>query len=340
MSMRRILVSGAGAAAAMVGALVARRCAGPVCEVVIALGDDPRGHDEMLARPDCHRFHHEIGLDPSASARPAFAAEIAAHGESALIPFAPAGVARGGAEFHHYWLRASALAKQPPIAQFSPALQLAQRAGGMTLAQAEQTGVEHGLVIKRADYAALLVQQARSLGAKLVDDESLPDATLHITCGDEAGSSSWHDADVQMGAAPAIPGLDWQAAYNATSRLLALSADPANSAAEQREFNRLCAAEAERMEDFASFALAASPLVTQRPALRRKIEVFQACGRIPLEDYEVLAAHEWLALFWARGLRPLRHDRLADVLAQAELLPWMQQLYGQASAAARQEQTL
>lgn len=343
MIVRRICVSGTGVNVAVVGALVARRCAGPGCEVVIAVKDDPNGDDRMLARPAWRRFHHDIGLDPAAlaqvlSASPAFVTQILANGASALIPFAPAGQARGGAEFHQHWLRANGLVKQPPLDEFSPALPLA-RDDNLTLDQAAQSGLEHGLAIGRKDYAGVLLQQAQHCGARVVGYVNRPDATLHIASRDEAGPSLWQGARVQIGAASAIPGLGWQSLYDAANRLLALSADPAKSAPEQREFNRLSAASAERMEDFASFALSASPLDTQRPALRRKITVFQACGRIPLEDYEVLAAHEWLALFWAKGLRPARHDRLADVMPGNELLHWLEKVHRSATARRLQEQT-
>ena len=93
------------------------------------------------------------------------------------------------------------------------------------------------------------------------------------------------------------------------------------------EFNRLTNAEAERMTDFRSLLNQADLKDCSRSALRRKIDVFTACGRIPTEDYEVYMPQEWLAALWMRELRPRRHEKLAERMPESDLLNWIAALH-------------
>lgn len=334
MSSRRILVRGPAVRAGIVGALVARRCAGPDCAVLVDAHAEPEGTMTMLLRPDWQRFHHEIGLGPETlgAARPAFVTQPG--DDRPAIPFAPFGMARGGAEFHHHWLRANTISEQPPLTEFSPAIALERRT--LSLLEAGQTAIDFGLTIPRDTYAEVLLRHASSLGAQPINGKA--DADLTIDCGTADQAGGWTGDTIAVGAFPQVPGLEFQGLYNAATRLLALGAGPESSEAERREFNWLSAEEMERMADIDEALTVPSLDAASRPSLRRKIDLFAACGRIAREDFEVFAAHEWLALFWGRGLRPARYDRLADATSEAQLLAWLGDLHVKSRALAGEEQ--
>lgn len=344
MTRRRILVVGEGVRAAIVGALVARRCVSEQCEVTIAGLADANERDAILARPDHRRFHDELGLEPGilmkgvAGIRPAFVADVEGPSGNIAVPFAPYGVARAGVDFHQFWLRADALTSQPELEDFSPSIAFARSRGVTTLAAAARLPLDYGLSIERGAYAAILLRHAQSLGAIVTDTRSEDACDLVIDCSVHGGHEiGWHGRHIRIATQSAIPGAEWQGQYNAAKRFLALSSDSSDSAAEQREYNRLAAAEADRLADFEGLLLAENPEETARPAVKRKIEVFSACGRIPTEDYEVFAPHEWLAALWSRGFRPARYDRMADAMPKAKLLAWLEQLHSQVRGSGSQE---
>lgn len=326
MTSLRIRVSGPGAFALVAGTALAHRLEGGGGHISIAAteGFDPA--QIVLLRPEFHRFHAAIGMDTAAlaqsGARPVFATDIG----SVSLPFTPHGSPRGGAEFHQHWLRSRTLGRTEAIGAFSPSQALDGRSGAVSLATAERLPAEHGIAIAHGAYAELLRARANALGAVLeaAGDERSADLTFECTPTDRA--PCWDGAKVALAGAYRVPGMALRSALVGAQRWLSLAARPDESAAEQREFNRLSAAEAERIADMEALLLDDDPSATERPALARKITVFTACGRIPAEDYEVFAPQEWLAALLARGFYPRRHDRLADALPEGELMTWLDRI--------------
>ena len=326
MTSLRIRVSGPGAFALVAGTALAHRLEGGGGHISIAAteGFDPA--QIVLLRPEFHRFHAAIGMDTAAlaqsGARPVFATDIG----SVSLPFTPHGSPRGGAEFHQHWLRSRTLGRSEAIGAFSPSQALDGRSGAVSLATAERLPAEHGIAIAHGAYAELLRARANALGAVLeaAGDERSADLTFECTPTDRA--PCWDGAKVALAGAYRVPGMALCSALVGAQRWLSLAARPDESAAEQREFNRLSAAEAERIADMEALLLDDDPSATERPALARKITVFTACGRIPAEDYEVFAPQEWLAALLARGFYPRRHDRLADALPEGELMTWLDRI--------------
>ncbi|QYJ07737.1 tryptophan 7-halogenase [Qipengyuania flava] len=327
----RIRVTGLGAMPMVVGAELARRLAGAGAEVTIAASrvEDPA--QVVLLRPEFHRFHAEIGLDAAAldaiGARAAFATEI----EGVQLPFDGYGPARGGAEFHQHWLRAQSLGMPDRIERFSPALMLASRGSTLSVSQAQRMPIASGICAAHGRYADLMRERAQALGARLEDASQAVSPDITFACQVQPGLTRWEGETVNLACGYQIPGLAFRSALLGAQRWLSLAAGPDSSPPEQREFNRLSQAEAERIADMEALLFDTDYAGSDRPALRRKIDVFSACGRVPQEDYEVFALHEWLAALLARGFMPRRHDRLADAVPESELMTWLDQLKSQLS---------
>ena len=196
----------------------------------------------------------------------------------------------------------------------------------MSCKQAKSLPIETGMVVKADAYAHLLKTRAETLGATFEQPSPDKPADLIFDCGEFDAPSLWQAGRITVANPSRIPGTGLHACLQAANRWLAFSARPGSSTAEEREFNRLSVAEAERIADMEELLFAADPASNPREALRRKIAVFSACGRIPAEDYEVFAPQEWLAALLARGFYPARHDRLADALPQGELMDWLERL--------------
>jgi len=95
------------------------------------------------------------------------------------------------------------------------------------------------------------------------------------------------------------------------------------------EYNRLMALEWERIRDF----IIAHYCVSQRPepmwqearameipdSLRYKLDIWQACGQVPLLDGESYLEPSWAAILLGNGMVPARHDPLADAMPLAAL---------------------
>ena len=187
--------------------------------------------------------------------------------------------------------------------------------------------LRYGLKFDRAAYAEQLLRHAETLGAEFSQEAG--SAHLHVDCAPSQALPGWQDGRLQIASGADLPGLEWQVLANAARRLCGLSAGLGNCDEEAREYTRLALQEEARITDMRALLNNDKPAATANPALRRKIDLFTACGRIPTEDFEVFAPHEWLAALIARGLEPRRYDRMAETLPEGELMQWLTRLRDQ-----------
>lgn len=327
MSAFRILVRGTGVQPAIIAVLLARWCKGPDTIVTLDFDKEAVAGGLALLRPSVYRFHREIGLSPADLDRVGgVAATLTQAAPDIALPFEPFGLPRNGVDFHQHWLRSRALGKVSGIAAYSPSFALARLSLAIDCRQAERMPYSTGIMVDAARYSGLLADCLFNFGGERSDGGAQAAADLTIDCSEVQRVSCWKGDTIKVASSGRIPGMEAHVALEAARRWLALTAKPGESAAEEREFNRLCEAETDRIRDMEDLVHSPDPATTARPALARKIAVFSACGRVPLEDYEVFAQHEWIAALLARGFQPARHDRLADVLPEAELLSWLAEL--------------
>jgi tryptophan 7-halogenase len=114
------------------------------------------------------------------------------------------------------------------------------------------------------------------------------------------------------------------------ARLVTLFPVSRHSPADMEEYNRLTGMEHERIRDFLILRYKCtqrrdSPLwqschdMQVPDTLRRKIELFQRCGRIAMFDGEHFSEDSWLAVLLGQNIDPMDYDPLADVLEVSEV---------------------
>ncbi len=117
---------------------------------------------------------------------------------------------------------------------------------------------------------------------------------------------------------------------SAILRLLALFPHDRAARAEQAEYVRQTDNELACARDFALLHYTANGrrgdeywdacCAAEMPeTLAYRLALYQSCGRVVLHDGEIFDASDWVALFDAMGVRPARHDVLADALPQGEV---------------------
>lgn len=332
MIVERICVVGPKHRVAIIGAILARRWASAGRELLLVPTGKANGQEDIIVRPDHVKFHAELGLTSdalvqSASAVPVFAVAAKSAAGGIALPFSPFGMTRSGIEFHHFWLRACKAKQQPDLTEFSLALALEGAVVRPNLAALDQLPLQYGFSMNQARYSALLLEAATSHGARIGSEPEAADLT--IDCGSDGSEPGWSSEWLTIAGGSDIPGLEWQVCVNAARRLLGFMPRLSDCANERREYTRLAGEEAERIADMRALLTDRDPQATARPALKRKIDVFTACGRIPTEDFEVFGQPEWLAALLGRGIRPRRFDRMAMAMPEQDLLQWLAALQSQ-----------
>ncbi len=334
MSEERILVEGPALRTGVVGAYLAKNWLGAGRSLAIVPDTGAASSEPFLTRSNVQRFHAELGLPMEQVTKQcggslALSTSVQTTDGPAHLPFSPVGLARNGVDFHHFWRRARGVSDQPELMSFSLSLELERADRTPQLAQIAQLPIEFGLRLDRRAYSQTLLSFAKQNGAEVLADADGHSADLVVDCGDTDAGPIWRDGTLRIGPISDIPGMEWHVVSSAALRLSSLMAPLNDCAAEQREWTRLAEAERERILDMEELLVLSDPTTTERPALKRKLDVFAACGKIPTEDYEVFAPPEWLAAVWARGFRPRRYDRMADLLPEVDLIGWLSQLHSQ-----------
>ena len=159
----------------------------------------------------------------------------------------------------------------------------------------------------------------------------------------EAGrrSLAWNRNCVALGDAAAMlepfPSVRLHLAQRAVLRLLRLFPQARSSPAEAAEYNRQTIEESERLRDYLILRYkyngrTGAPLwdrcraMTVPEPLAHKIAIWSSRGRVPLYDEETFEEPDWALLFDVHGVRPRRHDPLADAIPDDRLARHMDRL--------------
>ena len=142
-------------------------------------------------------------------------------------------------------------------------------------------------------------------------------------------------------AAVTVEPLEWtnlHLVHSQLDRLVAMMPGRDCAAIELAQFNRECAAEADRVRDFLCLHYVCSSrpepfwqeaaAITPPPSLEHTLALFTERGRLPYYQEETFTRDSWLTVLLGQGIRPRRIDPLADLVSPQEA--------GQAFAAMRQ----
>jgi tryptophan halogenase len=132
-------------------------------------------------------------------------------------------------------------------------------------------------------------------------------------------------------AAVAVEPLEWtnlHLVHSQVDRIMAMMPGADCAPVELAEFNRQCAAEADRVRDFVCLhyisARRSEPFwkdaasITPPPSLAHTLEQFAERGRLPFYEEETFARDSWLAVLFGQGFEPRRADPLADLVPPAQ----------------------
>lgn len=361
-ALRRIVVIGDEACALFAAALLSKRCGVAGCEVTAVAVQEQGADDTVFLRPETLRYFSDLGVDPAKLVEggvgfPIFSTEVGIGEKTHRIPFSPYGPVRYGVEFHQLWMRWSLSGGKAELESFSRALAVDESGARFSWESAASIGQEFGLLLDRRKFTGALRQLAgfcgvliENSGSSAFDCKAAEEWAVETTFNDrqldadfvvdlsETGMAAnalgleddgWSGPCLWLPQKSGMPGMELGSLYASLALFLSLLPGRGISDVECYEFNRVYECRKDRTDDMRALLSDDSHDVRGRPALVRKIEVFEACGRVPTEDYEVFSPGEWLAALLAVGHRPKRYDRLADRLPEVELQKVMEGLIAQ-----------
>lgn len=306
----------------------------------------------------------EADLGQYAQARPALCAEIHGHSpKPILLPFGQYGIGRDGAEFQHLWKRYQEINTAnghncAPLADYNLAITMHKASIFTPTAPSGLPHYDYGYILNEIGYVTLLKTRAANVqhicadhikvnidqGQIMtidVDHQSLK-ADLYIDATSEkmlrtkidAHDAAWSGNCIEIiGSYSDIDrqtGIRLHRLQSAIERLISLWPNNEFAHCEIDEYNRLTHAEQKHIYDMNALLLSGlSPgqaAANKSAALLRKISVFQARGRIAVEDYEIFSKAEWIAALLSTGISPQSYDRMALRMDEATLERWMTQL--------------
>lgn len=354
-AIRNIVIVGAGVRAWLPAAYLAARFPDRACQIIIASSDDDVEETDILARPDSRRLHQVLQLTEQelvaqAQARPALLSAVSTKsGQVVSLPFGAYGVDRGGTQFYQYWRRAALAGQAAPIERYNLAFQLAAARTFMPKPPGGFPSFDYGYTLSRSGYGNLLKRYALNAGvvdggcflsADVLADvqrmSSVCASNLKIDCDMVLDATATARVAALIGAREAgwagnclaltepstMAGMELHTLQTAMERLIALLPGRDFAACETAEYDRLLRAEHSRISDMAALLLDGE----KSAALQRKINVFSARGRIPVEDHEVFTKPEWQAALMACVDQPQIYDRLADRVSLEDTVVWLDDL--------------
>lgn len=164
--------------------------------------------------------------------------------------------------------------------------------------------------------------------ANEIDDDAKPGASAPIEMKQGRRREFWVRNCVAIGdAAVAIEPLEWtnlHLVHSQIDRVIAMMPGADCAPIELAEFNRQCAAEADRVRDFVClhYVCAQRPesfwndaaRIEPPPSLAHTLEQFAERGRLPFYEEETFPRDSWLAVLFGQGVEPHRTDPLADLV--------------------------
>lgn len=314
--LRTIAVEGDALHARLVAALLAQSLAPHGCTVSLGdLGDDEDTQASILLGPTVHSALVPLGVSADAFFAAGGAQRFHWSFPAMKIWSTPFGVPRGGVDFHHHLHRIAGELTYEALLPFNPAYRF-----GMWV---EKNGplrnppVPYGYRLSRSQLLPLIDAAARGQGVEMqTSAASVADLTVTVL-GD--GGAEWEGHHLTIPTTGGFPELGLYRCVKAVERSLSLLPGQSDPSPQRAEFNRLSSVEDERIGDFAAFLIGD----VTRPTVARKLEVFQACGRIPVEDHEVIHVHYWLSAFLHAGITPRDYDRMADRFPADDTRSWI-----------------
>jgi tryptophan halogenase len=211
------------------------------------------------------------------------------------------------------------LAKGPAMAAPGPLDRAVALAAGWRWRSEAPFGTFHGVA-----YASCALSDDEAAQMLPAADGAEPTAAFAIRRGRR--SRPWLRNCVAVGeSAVAVDPLEWTGlhlAHSAIDRIVAMMPDRDFGEVELWDYNRQCAAEADRVRDFlALHYLAASrpepfwreAAAVEPPAsLAHSLSMFLERGRLPYYEEETFAKDSWLAILIGLGQIPRRSDPLID----------------------------
>lgn len=179
-------------------------------------------------------------------------------------------------------------------------------------------------------YSSAHVRDA-DLERELLDWESSSNhETIEVSQGRWA--DLWVGNCVAIGdAAVAIEPLEWtnlHLAHSQIDRLVTMMPSSDCTPIELTEFNRQCAAEADRVRDFVCLHYLCSrrqepfwkdaSSIMPPESLAHTLSLFSERGRLPYYEEETFSRDSWLAVLLGQGFEPRAIDPLADIVSDAQ----------------------
>ncbi|MES2444846.1 MAG: tryptophan halogenase family protein [Pseudomonadota bacterium] len=214
------------------------------------------------------------------------------------------------------------IADGPGSPEPAPLDQAVAHAAGWRWQSACRAASSHGLVYASAQLSDSKAERVLR-GAASIE----PGAPIALRQGRR--SQPWFRNCVAIGdSAVSIEPLEWanlHLAHSALDRLVAKMPDRDCAPVELWDYNRECAAEAERVRDFLVLHYAASDrpkddfwravAAVEPPAsLAHTLALFRERGRLPLYEEETFTRHSWVSVLLGQGVLPRRDDPVIDAI--------------------------
>lgn len=234
------------------------------------------------------------------------------------------------------------LAAGPGLADPPPLDRAVAHAAGWRWESASRANASHGLVYSSAHLSDAKAERMLR-GASAAE----PGPPVRIRQGRR--SQPWFRNCVAIGdASVSIEPLEWanlHLAHSALDRLVAKMPDRDCAPVELWDYNRECAAEAERVRDFLVLHYVASDrrkddfwrdaaAIPPPASLAHTLALFRERGRLPIYGEETFNRHSWAAVLLGQGVLPRRVDPLVEAFPPERTELAMAQLRTQLAAMA------